>query len=541
MNRTLNPSAAVQERAHQNRWLGLLFICVSLLIISLDNTVLNVALPAISRDLGASQSELQWIVDAYILVFAALLLTMGAIGDRIGRKRILQVGIVWFGAFSLVAALATSVEMLVAARAMLGFGGAIIMPATLSLVTSSFRDPKERAQAIAIWAAVFGLGIGVGPLLGGYLLQDYEWNAVFFVNLPVVLVALIGGHFFLEESRDENAPSPDYPGVLLSITGLFALVYGIIEAGVKGWEHDSVLFSLGLAGVILTTFFWWEGRSKKAMLPLYLFRNPSFTGASVAIMLMMFGMFGIFFSMSQFFQSVQGYTALGAAIRLFPISIAIMLFATLSAQIANRIGTKLTVGIGFLIVAGSMFFLSQVTEADTPYETMLAGMVVMACGMGMAMSPATNSIMGAVPVSKAGVGSATNDTTREIGGALGVAVLGTVLNDAYLSRVTALRDQLDPQAYGFVSSSIQGANEVARQISAQGGDAIAGVIRDVAGTAFASGMSDSMLIASLVMLGAALFTLAVLPSDIRCLEPECEDEDVEWGAAVGEPAAAAGD
>ena len=263
MNRTLNPSAAVQEQAHQNRWLGLLFICVSLLIISLDNTVLNVALPAISRDLGASQSELQWIVDAYILVFAALLLTMGAIGDRIGRKRILQVGIVWFGAFSLVAALATSVEMLVAARAMLGFGGAIIMPATLSLVTSSFRDPKERAQAIAIWAAVFGLGIGVGPLLGGYLLQDYEWNAVFLVNLPVVLVALIGGHFFLEESRDENAPSPDYPGVLLSITGLFALVYGIIEAGVKGWEHDSVLFSLGLAGVILTTFFWWKDARRR--------------------------------------------------------------------------------------------------------------------------------------------------------------------------------------------------------------------------------------------------------------------------------------
>lgn len=525
----------------KNRWLGLLFICVSLLIISLDNTVLNVALPAISRDLGASQSELQWIVDAYILVFAALLLTMGAVGDRIGRKLTLQVGIVWFGLFSLMAALSTSVEMLIASRALLGFGGAIIMPATLSLVTASFRDPKERAQAIAIWAAVFGLGLGVGPLVGGYLLEDFDWNAVFFINLPVVAIALIGGHFFLGESKDDSARQPDYPGVVLSIAGLFALIYGIIEAGVKGWDHDSVLISLGFAVLILIAFFWWEGRSRRAMLPLYLFRNPSFTGASVAIMLMMFGMLGVFFSMSQFFQSVQGYSALEAAIRLFPISIAIMIFASLSAQITNRLGTKLTVGIGFLIVAGSMFYLSQVTEADAPYETMLAGMVVMASGMGIAMSPATNSIMGAVPVSKAGVGSATNDTTREIGGALGVAVLGTVLNDTYLSKVTSLQGQLDPQAYAFVSSSVQGANEVARQIAAQGGDVIAVTIREAASTAFASGMSDAMLIASAVMLGAALFTLAVLPKEIRCMEPECEDEETEQLVPVGEPASAAGD
>ena len=421
----------------RRRWFGLLFICVSLLIISLDNTILNVALPAISRDLGADNSELQWIVDAYILVFAALLLTMGSIADRFGRKRVLQFGIGWFGVFSLLAALSSSTEMLIVTRALLGIGGAIIMPATLSLVTSTFRDAKERAQAIAIWAAIFGLGVGVGPLLGGYLIEHYEWNAVFLVNLPVVLVALVGGQLYLAESKDDNVPQPDFPGVVLSIMGLFTLVYGIIEAGVAGWGASHVVLALVGAAVVLATFFWWEGRSKHAMLPLYLFRNPSFTGANVAMTLMMFGMFGRVFRLSQYFQSVQGYSALEAGARMFPISITIMVTAGMSARVAQRLGTKRAVGFGFLIAALGMFILSQVTSAGASYGSVLFGMVIMASGMGSAMSPATNSIMGSVPVHKAGVGSAMNDTTREIGGALGVAVLGTIMNHTYLNQVAS--------------------------------------------------------------------------------------------------------
>ncbi len=526
----------MNDKGQKNRWLGLLFICFSLLIISLDNTILNVALPAISTSLGASQSELQWIVDAYILVFASLLLTMGSIGDRIGRKRILQFGVIWFGVFSLMAALANSVEMLIAARALLGLGGAIIMPATLSLVTANFPDPKERAQAIALWAAVFGVGSGIGPLLGGYLLEHFDWNAMFLVNLPVVAIALVGGHFFLAESKDEAAPSPDVPGVLLSIAGLFALVYGIVQAGVDGWTAGPVLISLGMAVLLLVVFFMWENRTRHPMLPLYLFRNPSFTGANVAITMMFFGMLGVFFAISQLFQSVQGYTPLETGYRLFlPTSLMLMVTAGTSAKVAQRLGTKRTVGLGFLIAASSMFLLSQTMSADMSYGTLLVGMLMMTGGIGVAMSPATNSIMGSVPAHKAGVGSAMNDTTREVGGALGVAVLGTVMNHTYLHQITSLKAQLPPEAYAAVSSSIQGAHAVAHQI----GGPLASAITGIADQAFAAGMADAMFIAAIVMVGAALFTLRVLPSQIRCLEPDCED-DVEF-VGIPAPAPAASD
>ncbi|MCD4684642.1 MAG: MFS transporter, partial [Anaerolineae bacterium] len=339
----------MESKGHAQRWLGLAFICVSLLVISLDNTILNVALPSISRDLDASQSELQWIVDAYILVFAALLLTMGSVGDRYGRKRALQIGVALFGVFSLMAALSTSTEMLIVSRALLGIGGAIIMPATLSLITAMFRDAKERAQAIAIWAAVFGLGIGIGPLLGGYLIEAFDWGAVFFVNVPVAIVALIGGQMFLVESRDENAPSPDIPGVVLSFTGLFALVYAIIEAGVDGWGATNVLVAFAVAAVLLVVFFWWEARAKNAMLPLYLFRNPSFTGANIAMTLMMFGMFGAMFFLSQYLQSVQGYTAIETGWCLLPMSLEIMVAAGNLGRGAQGFGCKVGVATGFLL------------------------------------------------------------------------------------------------------------------------------------------------------------------------------------------------
>lgn len=515
----------------RNPWLGLVFVCVSLLVISLDNTILNVALPAISRELGASASELQWIVDSYILVFAAMLLTMGSIGDRLGRKRALQLGVAWFGVFSLMAALSTSVGMLIAARALLGIGGATIMPATLSLITASFRDPKERAQAIAVWAAIFGLGLGVGPLLGGFLLEHFEWNAVFFINLPVVIVSLIGGQLYLSESKDEHAPSPDFPGVLLSITGLFALVYGIIEAGSDGWGAAHVLAAFAAAAVLLTIFFWWENRASNAMLPLYLFRNMSFTGANLAMTLMMFGMFGATFFLSQYFQSVQKYSALESGIRMFPMSMVIMFAASNSARIAARLGNKLTVGIGFMIAASGMFYLSQFSTAGASYLTILLGLAIMGAGMGTAMSPATNSIMASVPVRKAGVGSAMNDTTRQVGGALGIAVLGTLMNHRYLREIDSLKTVVPPQAYDAVSNSIQGAHGVAARI---GGPAAQTII-EAADKAFVSGMTEAMFVASLIMLGAGLLTFVLLPSEASCIEPECEqvpEPVAEMGASA---------
>lgn len=518
----------MEQAVSKNRWIGLVFIGISLLIISLDNTVLNVALPAISRDLGASASELQWIVDSYILVFAAVLLTMGSIGDRLGRKRALQFGILWFGIFSLLAALSNSTHMLIGTRALLGLGGATIMPATLSLITAMFRDPKERAQAIALWAAIFGLGSGIGPLIGGFLLEHFSWHAVFFVNLPVVAIALIGGQIYLPESRDHNAPSPDFPGVLLSIVGLFALVYGIIEAGQDGWTDTYVLLSFAVAAVVLGVFGWWENRSPHPMLPMYLFRNMSFTGANVAMTMMFFGMFGTLFFFSQYFQSVQGYTALEAGWRLLPQALVIMVAASSSARVAQMLGLKRTVSLGFFIAAGGMFVMSQILEADTSYGIILLALIVLSSGMGIAMSPATNSIMGSVPVNKAGVGSAMNDTTRQIGGALGVAVLGTIMNHRYLDKIVTLKGSLPEQAYGYVENSIQGAHAVAAGLPAQ---ASAPLLK-VADQAFVTGMTEAMLIASLVMIGASLFTFLFLPSEVRCLEPECDELEGQQAQAA---------
>ncbi len=509
-----NPSHE-HHPGYKTRWIGLIFIGISLIVISLDNTILNVALPSISNDLGASASDLQWIVDAYVLAFAALLLTMGSFGDKIGRKRALQFGLVMFGIGSLWAALSTSTAMLIAARAFLGIGGATIMPATLSIISATF-PREERSQAIAIWAAIFGLGVGIGPVVGGLLLEHYEWNAVFFVNLPVVIVALVGGAFFLANSKDEHAPKPDIPGVLLSVPGLFALIYGIIEAGQGAWTDTHVLVAFGISAVLLTIFTWWESRSPNAMLPLHFFKNLSFTGANIAMTFIMFSMFGSIFFLSQYLQTVQGYSALDAGLRMVPLAVSLAAVSASSARIAARLGTKRTVALGISIAAGGLLYMSQMYEVDTSYTVVALGEIILASGMGFAMSPSTNSIMGSVPVSKAGVGSAMNDTTRQLGGALGVAVLGTIMNGRYLDGIESLKTalpQLRPDMFEGISNSIQAAHKIASnpQVPAP----FAKTIIDIANQAFVTGMNDAMLVGAAVMLVNALLVLIILPSRIR--------------------------
>jgi len=500
---------------YSTRWIGLLFIGVSLLVISLDNTILNVALPSISNDLGASASDLQWIVDAYVLVFAALLLTMGSIGDRFGRKRALQFGLVMFGLGSLWAALSTSTEMLIAARAFLGIGGATIMPATLSIISATF-PREERSQAIAIWAAIFGLGVGVGPVVGGLLLEHFAWNAVFFVNLPVVAIALLGGALFLADSKDEHAPKPDIVGVLLSVPGLFALIYGIIEAGMNEWTDPHVLAAFGVSVVLLAIFTWWESRVPNPMLPLHFFKNMSFTGANIAMTFIMFSMFGSIFFLSQYLQTVQGYSALDAGLRMVPLAVTLAIVSASSARITRQLGTKRTVALGIAIAAGGLLFMSHMYDVGAAYSTIALGEIILASGMGFAMSPATDSIMGAVPVSKAGVGSAMNDTTRQLGGALGVAVLGTIMNGRYLDGIESLKTalpQLRPDMFDGISSSIQAAHMIASRPEVP--EPFANTITGIADRAFVAGMNDAMLFGAAVMLVNALLVLMILPSRIR--------------------------
>ncbi len=534
-------SAAQSELTpgYANRWKALVFIGISLIVISLDNTVLNVAIPSIARTLGASQSELQWIVDAYILVFAALLLTMGALGDRFGRKRALQFGMVMFGLGSLAAALSTTTLALIASRAFLGIGGATIMPATLSIITATF-PPKERPQAIGSWAAIFALGVGIGPVVGGWLLQYFEWNSVFFVNLPIVVIALIGGQLFIADSRDPRAPKADIPGVLLSITGLFALIYGIIEAGMHGWEQQNVLIAFGAAFVLLSAFAWWEWRNPNAMLPMHFFKNMSFTAANAALALVTFSLMGSVFFISQYFQSVQGVPTFEAGLRVLPTALTLTVVASLSARVTARLGTKVSVALGTLVAGLGLFYMSRVFQIDTPYYLIAIGQVLFGAGMGIAFAPATNSIMGSVPISKAGVGSAMNDTTRQLGGALGVAVLGTIMNQAYLTRVETLRPVVDDllanvppafaeqaqQIWPAITNSIQGAHIVAdrmSQIPLIPPDVPQQII-DTTNAAFMTGMNNAMLIGSIIMFGAAVLTYLILPAQVRRSE---EDAPVE--------------
>ena len=455
-----------ETRGYRKRWIGLIFLSLSLFIIAVDNTVLNLALPSISEDLGASASELQWIVDAYVLVFASLLLTMGAISDRVGRKKVLQGGLVLFGLCSMLAAFATSTEMLIAMRALMGIGAATIMPSTLSILTATFRKPKERAKAIGLWVGTFPLGAGLGPLIGGWLLEHFDWSSVFYINIPIVVVAFFGGYYFLMDSKDEHARRIDLSGAVLSIAGLFALVYGIIQAGVDGWGAGNVLIAFGAAAILLGIFAWWELRSPHAMLPLSFFRNMSFTGANLALTLVMFAMFGTIFFISQYLQSVLGYSPLDAGIRTLPIALISPPAAFMSTVVAQRIGTKMTVGLGILIASG-LFYLAQVSEIDTSYTTLLPGLCIMPLGMGATMSPATNSIMGSIPVYKAGIGSAMNDTTRQIGGALGVAVLGTIMNSTYLSQIrnSEVIAALPENINEAIESSIQSAHIAAQNIA----------------------------------------------------------------------------
>lgn len=522
--------AAPQSAAYANRWRALFFICISLLVVALDNTILNVAIPSISADLNASASELQWIVDGYVLVFAALLLTLGALGDRFGRKRALQVGLVLFAFGSLAAGLSQTTFMLIATRAFLGLAGALILPSTLSIVAATFPF-KERAQAIAIWAAVFGLGVGLGPLMGGWLIQQFNgWHAVFFVNLPVIVVALIGGAIFISESKDPHAPKLDLPGVVLSIVGLFALVYGIVEAGVVGWTEPVVLLAFAVAAVFLGAFVWWENRNPNAMLPMEFFRNMSFTGANLALVLVTFSLFGAVFFVSQYLQSVLGFTAFEAGLRIVPQALALTIMTMLSPRIAARLGIKRTVALGIALSALGLFYMSQVFRVGTPYSLVVIGQIMLTSGLGMAISPATSSVMGSVPITKAGIGSAMNDTTRQLGGALGVAVLGTILNSAYLRGVepllvtvstalatvpeTVLNAEAQTQIMEGIARSLQGAVVVANRLG-EVNPALSAEILAVSRAVFVDAMATALLIAALIMAGAVVFTLAVLPAQVR--------------------------
>jgi EmrB/QacA subfamily drug resistance transporter len=501
-------TVAEERQAHPRRRLVLAVMCLSLLLIVMDNTIVNVAIPTLQRDLEASTSQLQWVVDAYILVFAGLLLTMGALGDRFGRRGALAVGLSIMGVASILSSFANSADQLIATRALMGVGGALIMPATLSIITNVFTDRRERAQAIAIWSATAGAAVAIGPVTGGWLLEHFWWGSVFLVNVPVVVVALVLGQLFVPTSRDPAARPIDVPGALLSIAGLMALVWAIIE-GPGGWSDPEILGGFALAAVLLAAFVLWERRTRYPMLDMAFFRNARFSAASAAIMLTFFAMFGSLFLLTQFLQSVLGYTALEAGVRLLPMAAVMMVISPLSAKLVERIGSKIVVATGLSVAAVGLIIASRLT-AGASYPEVLWSLVVLAAGMALVMPPATESIMGSLPPAKAGVGSAVNDTTRQVGGALGVAVLGSVMSSTYGPRVA---DAIS----GFPLSAEQ-ANAVSDQIGAAVGAAerIGGepgrLLASVASKGFADGMGTAFVIGAAALVLGAVIVAIFLPA-----------------------------
>jgi EmrB/QacA subfamily drug resistance transporter len=516
----LSPEAA---KIHARRWWTLAVLCFSLLVIGMDNTILNVALPTIQKDLGATASQLQWIVDAYTIVYASILLTTGSLGDRFGRKGILTAGLVVFGVGSVLSAFSSSAGELIAFRAVAGLGGAMIMPATLSILTNVF-GPEERGRAIGIWAGVSGIGIVVGPVVGGWLLARYFWGSVFFVNVPVVITALVAGHYLIPTSKDPAAPRLDPLGTVLGSLGLGALLYGVIQAPAQGWGDPTVLAGFGLGLALLGSFIGWELHCSHPMLEVRFFRNRRFSGASIAVTLVFFAMFGSMYFLTQYLQFVLGYTPMVAGAALIPLAGVMLVMSPNTARITKRVGTKIPVAGGMVIVAAAMALMSRLSVGDSYW---FVGIVLTLLGLGIspAMAPATESIMGSLPPGKAGVGSAMNDTTRQVGGALGVAVLGSLTAASYHSHMSSSKAlaSLPPAAAGAAKDSIGGAVEVANKLGPTGHQLVAD-----ASAAFIHGMSATLVIASIVALGGALVALVFLPARPPDAEPEPDlIEDIE--------------
>ncbi|ACZ84934.1 MFS transporter [Streptosporangium roseum] len=427
-------SNTVRAEPDPRRWWILGVLCLSLLVLVVDNTVLNLAIPALMTDLGASPSDIQWIIDAYILVFAGLLLTSGSLSDRYGRKRFLIIGLVLFGGASLIALLVTEPWQLVAARALMGVGGSILMPSTLSILITVF-DDSERRKAIAAWSAVAAVGVIAGPTLGGFLLEHYWWGSIFLLNVPIAVVAIVAAVLLMPETRGP-ARKLDPVGVLLSTVGMSALVFVVISAPGKGWTSSPVLVAAALAVLALGGFVLWERRAEQPMLPLELFRDRNFSGSSFSIVLMSFGTGALLLMLTQYLQFVLGYGPMQAGFALLPYAVAAALFNGVGAALGQKVSNRTLVALGLGVMALGFGVLAFMT-ADTGYGLMITGLMLMGVGGGLAGPAAYATLMGAVPSEHAGVGSALNDTVQQVGMALSVAVLGSVLAGVYTSSMPA--------------------------------------------------------------------------------------------------------
>jgi EmrB/QacA subfamily drug resistance transporter len=490
--------------------LVLVVVLVAALAINVETTIVNVALPTLNSALGASTRGLQWIVDAYNLAFAALVLAGGTVGDKFGRRGTLIAGLTLFAASSIGAALCTSTGPLIGMRLVMGISSALIYPTTLAIITDTFRDPKQRAGAIGVWGAVTGLGVAIGPILGGALLETFWWGSLFLALAPIALAAVLGAMLFVPASTNDSGARLDRGGLMASVVMLGALVYTIIEAPEHGWVATRSLLGFGLALAAALTFVWWERRQRDPLIDVSLFTNLRFSAASGAVTVAFFALFGFIFLITQFFQLLKGFGPLETGVRILPVALSIAAGSVLGTQLAvTRVGTKAVVFVGLLMLT-SAFAWVAVIDVDVDYLVVAAQMVLLGGGLGLTTAPATDSIMGVVRPEQAGAGSAVNDATRQVGGTLGVAVLGSIFSTLYiryLSDSEILRAAPDPAQATAREGLAQGL-----QVAAQSPPSVAGAVRDTVSDAFMAGLHAGCLTAAAVCLVGAFFVLAVLPA-----------------------------
>jgi EmrB/QacA subfamily drug resistance transporter len=508
MNRPADVLDTVNAR-YARRWLALPVLCLSLLIASLDNTILNVALPTLIRKLGASDSELQWIVDSYILVFACLLLVAGGLADRVGRKRTYVAGLIIFMAGSTWAAFSGSTGLLIAARASMGVGAALIMPSTLSIITTMFAERRERQRAFGAWAATNGLGIALGPILGGLLLAHFWWGSVFLVNVPIIAVSLVCSLSLIPDSRNPDAGPPDLIGSALSICGLALLIWAVIEAPARGWSAGSVV-GAGAGGLaVLALFVGWERVGPHPMLNLGFFRRRGFAAGIGTLALVMVAGGGAFFVLTQYLQFELGYSALQAGVRILPAAGMIVAAAPLAQNLVRALGTRVVVAAGLLLIAAGLWELAG-TTTSSDYLRMLPFIIALGAGTGLVLPVATASVMDSLPSAHTGVGSAANSTFLQFGTALGVAVIGSVLATRYQHRmVTILAPFHVPHvAENAILGSLGGALAVAARVGGAGGLILARLAR----ASFISGMDLGLRTGAVITLAIALGSAFAFPA-----------------------------
>ncbi|WP_274365002.1 MFS transporter [Paenibacillus thermotolerans] len=499
------------QAAYKFRWWALACLVLSLLVIGFDMTILNVALPTMSKELNAGTGDLQWVMDAYLLVFATLLIPAGSLGDRYGRKKLLLLGLLLFGITSIAAGFATNIETVIVARACMGIGGAILMPLTFSILPTIF-PPEEQGKASAIWAASSSFGLLIGPFLGGLLIEHFSWGSVFFINVPIVFTVLVAGIYFIPESKNPNAPRIDWLGMILSTSGFTLLIYGIIEAPQAGWFHSESIVCMIGGFIALTAFIVWQKMARAPMVDLQLFRIRSFTWATIALCFIMFVLNGFLFFVTQYLQFTLNNSAYETGIKLIPFMAGMVVSSLLCNRLSTVLGNKLVLVAGINILAAGLLIFSFV-RPETGYHFTAVCLTIQGIGVGFSMAPAMTAVMSSLPIAQVGVGAGVNNALRQVSGTLGVAILGSIVSSTYSDRLLATIELHEKYA-DTVTKSIGTAFNIITSFSESDRAAL---VRNI-NAAFIDGMNLALTISAGIMFLGAVLIFALLPNQLKANE-----------------------